>query len=136
MSEQQFFPEWKAFLGEEGSSGPVRQVAKRSGEVQRYDRAKIAAAIGKAFDAVLLRGAEAEAAPARAARVEAVVASVESRLRELMAARHPNSIPAIEEIQDLAEDCLIAAGEARAAKAYILYRAKHEAMRDAARLTL
>ena len=53
-----------------------------------------------------------------------------------MSSRHPNSIPAIEEIQDLVEPALVEAGEAKVAKAYILYRAKHEAMRDAARLML
>jgi ribonucleoside-triphosphate reductase len=138
MPEQQFFPEWKAFLGEAAAAGPARQVAKRSGEVERYDRGKIAAAVGKSFDAVAGRGAlgAPESPEERAARVERVVAAVEARLRELMSGRHPNSIPAIEEIQDLVEDCLIASGEAKAAKAYILYRARHEAMRDAARLSL
>jgi ribonucleoside-triphosphate reductase len=71
-----------------------------------------------------------------AARLKRVVDLVERKLRELMSGRHPNSIPAIEEIQDLVETALVEAGEAKVAKAYIIYRAKHEAMRDAARLML
>jgi len=127
MADQEFFPEWKAFLGEVESK-PTRHVAKRSGEIQRYDRSKIEAAVSKAFTAV--------AVSADQARVSGIVDLVEQKLRELMAERHPNSIPAIEEIQDLVEESLIEAGEAKVAKAYILYRAKHEAMRDAAKLML
>jgi ribonucleoside-triphosphate reductase (formate) len=127
MASQDFFPEWKAFLGE-SQAKPARSVAKRSGEVQRYDRAKIEAAVAKAYAAV--------ESSADQALVSRIVDLVELKLRELMSGRHPNSIPAIEEIQDLVETALIEAGEARVAKAYILYRAKHEAMRDAAKLML
>jgi anaerobic ribonucleoside-triphosphate reductase len=154
MTQQQMFPEWRAFLDTAtpafaearagvqagavaGAVAPVRHVAKRSGEIQRYDRAKIAAAVGKAFAAAVDKAfAEGQAEKPEEARVEHVVAMVEDRLRALMAGRHPNSIPAIEEIQDLVEMALIEAGEARTAKAYILYRARHEALRDAAKLML
>lgn len=128
MAGQQIFPEWKSVLGiEEGKALPTRHVVKRSGEVQGYDRAKILAAIAKAYGAV---GLPAEMA------LSAIVDLVEAKLRGLMSTRHPNSIPAIEEIQDLVEDALIESGESRAAKAYILYRARHEAIRDAERLML
>ncbi len=130
MAGQEVFPEWKTFLGT-GETGPVRYVAKRSGEVERYERIKIAAAVAKAFEAVGEAGGEGHAA-----RVDSVVAATERRLRALMAARHQNSIPAIEEIQDLVEEALVEAGEAKTAKAYILYRAKHEALRDSRRLLL
>ena len=130
MADQAVFPEWKAFLGT-GETGPVRYVAKRSGEVERYERSKIESAVSKAFQAV----GELEAA-SREGRVEAVAALVESKLKALIAGRHPNSIPAIEEIQDLVEEALIEAGEARTAKAYILYRARREALRDSRRLML
>lgn len=46
-----------------------------------------------------------------------------------MASRYAHSIPAIEEIQDVVELVLIEQQEARLAKAYILYRAKREAVR-------
>ncbi|MBL8965890.1 MAG: ribonucleoside triphosphate reductase, partial [Spirochaetaceae bacterium] len=130
MAGQEVFPEWKTFLGT-GETGPVRYVAKRSGEVERYERIKIAAAVAKAFEAVGEAGGEGHAA-----RIDSVVAATERRLRVLMAGRHQNSIPAIEEIQDLVEEALVEAGEAKTAKAYILYRAKHEALRDSRRLLL
>ena len=155
MAAQQFFPEWGIVLGNGGGDQPARQVVKRSGEVQRYDRAKIEAAVAKAFKAVstVPNGTFRDSAVGRGSTVpegavgtdgvgtdaeslQNVVDLVEEKLRGLMSLRHPNSIPAIEEIQDLVETALVEAGEAKVAKAYILYRAKHEAMRDAARLML
>jgi ribonucleoside-triphosphate reductase (formate) len=138
MSGQQIFPEWKAVLGTTPREAqPARHVVKRSGDVQRYDRSKIESAVAKAFEAVgedFAAGPESDAVGE--ARLKKVVDLVELKIRELMAGRHPNSIPAIEEIQDLVETALVEAGEAKVAKAYIIYRAKHEAMRDAARLML
>jgi len=142
MAGQQIFPEWKTILGTSSKESlPTRHVVKRSGEVQRYDRAKIESAVAKAFAAVgeSLGGGDDVAAapdPAGRERLKRVVDLVELKLRELMAGRHPNSIPAIEEIQDLVETALVESGEAAVAKAYIIYRAKHEAMRDAAKLML
>jgi ribonucleoside-triphosphate reductase len=123
---QQVFPEWRNFLGTEKGQG--RFVAKRSGSVEPYDRGRIEAAIEKAFKAV--RGVVDKEL------VRRIAADVESRLALLLSARHPNSIPAIEEIQDLVETALIEAREAQVARAYILYRAKREAVRDAQRLML
>jgi ribonucleoside-triphosphate reductase len=131
MAEQKVFPEWKAFLGERpGSEGDgfLRHVVKRSGQVEKYSRAKIYEAVDKAFKAV--RGISF---PDRA---EAVTALVEAKLAALMAGRHRNSIPAIEEIQDLVETALIEEREVDVARSYILYRARHEAIRDSKRLML
>ncbi|GHT92254.1 anaerobic ribonucleoside triphosphate reductase [Spirochaetia bacterium] len=112
----------------------IRNVVKRSGEIEAYDRLKIYKAVEKAFAAV-------EGGATQAGRVEAITARVEYLIEEMMKGRHRNSIPAIEEIQDLVETALIeGAGpgspETAAAKAYILYRAKHEAIRDAKKLML
>ncbi len=127
MSEtQQVFPEWKNFLGT--GEGPGRYVAKRSGSVERYDRSRIESAVDKAFKAV--KGVSDRE------QVQRIATDVETRLALLLSARHPNSIPAIEEIQDLVETALIEAKEAQVARAYILYRAKREAVRDAQRLML
>ena len=131
MSDQHVFPEWKSFLGSssgEDAGAFIRYVVKRSGQVARYDRAKIAAAIGKAFKAV--SGVE------EPDRVERLTCAVEDRLKLLLAGRHRNSIPAIEEIQDVVETVLIESKEVEAAKAYILYRARHEALRDSKTLML
>ena len=106
-------------------------MVKRSGEIEAYDRTKIYSAIGKAF------GAIKEESPAEnAARVENVTVKVEALIAKMMSSRHPHSIPAIEEIQDLVETALIEANETAVAKAYILYRARHEAMRDIKKLML
>ncbi|MDR3311756.1 MAG: ribonucleoside triphosphate reductase, partial [Spirochaetaceae bacterium] len=130
MSNQAVFPQWSTFLqaGKSGSDMSIRHVVKRRGEVEGYDRAKIAGAIGKAIVAV-----EGQGDPGRA---ELLTGAVEEKLRALMASRHANSIPAIEEIQDIVETVLIEHNEVKVSKAYILYRAHHEAIRDAQKLML
>ena len=106
----------------------IKNVVKRSGEIEAYNRLKIYNAAAKAFAAVNQEDA--------GSRVEKITGRVEELIAGMMEKRHPNSIPAIEEIQDLVETALIEAGETAAAKAYILYRARHEAMRDVKKLML
>ncbi len=127
---QSVFPEWKSFLGTAGVTEPeiLRSVVKRSGAVEAYNRKKIEKAINKAITAVEGCGSDKKAA--------CLTDKVEEKLKTLMAARYSHSIPAIEEIQDIVELVLIEQREARLAKAYILYRAKREAARDAERLML
>ena len=130
-SSQNIFPEWKSFLGtakDPETVSFIRNIVKRSGEITDYDRTKIEKAINKAIEAVEGRGD-----PERA---KTLTDQVEEELRILMAGRHAHSIPAIEEIQDIVENVLIKAQEIRVAKAYILYRAKHEAIRDTRKLML
>ncbi len=127
MSDKdQVFPQWRSLLG--GSSESGRFVAKRSGKIEPYDRERIYGAIEKAFKAV--KG------HADKNQVERITADVETRLALLLSARHQNSIPAIEEIQDLVETSLLEDKESSVARAYILYRARHEALRDAKKLML
>jgi ribonucleoside-triphosphate reductase (formate) len=130
MNERQL--DWQQILGEEVAPPPVvNSVVKRDGRIEPYKRGKIWDAVAKAFEATgITLGAEVPA------RVSAIVKRAEERLREVMALRHPNSAPAIEEIQDIVEDALIAEGEGPVAKAYIIYRARHEAMRDTRKLML
>jgi len=131
MSEQVVFPEWRSFLGEGGEQGEapfIKHVVKRSGQIEKYARDKIAEAVDKAFKAV--RGVSF------AERAEEIASVVERKLAAMMSGRHPNSIPAIEEIQDLVEEALIEEREVDVARAYILYRARHEAIRDSRRLML
>lgn len=126
MSEQSVFPEWKSFLGTNKDAETAHfltKVVKRSGEIANYDRSKIESAIGKAITAV-----EKRANPDKA---QMLTDQVEEHLRVLLAGRRAHSIPAIEEIQDTVETVLIECKEVEVAKAYILYRAKHDAMRDA-----
>lgn len=108
----------------------LRYVVKRDGRLETFARRKIAQAIAKAFEAVY----PGEQAPD--IKIDMLTTRVEERLAELMAGRHANSAPAIEEIQDLVEDVLIESRESRVAKAYIIYRARHEAIRDTRSLML
>ena len=131
MSEQSVFPEWKNFLGsstDKETKDFIKSVVKRSGEIAPYDRKKIESAIGKAIHAV-----EKNLDPNRAASLTDLV---EERLRLQMAGNRAHSIPAIEEIQDIVESVLIENKEVEIAKAYILYRARHEAVRDTKNLML
>ena len=129
MSDQSFFPEWRNFLGSSSDSetnGFLKSVVKRSGEIAAYDRTKIEKAIEKAIEAV-----EKQKDPNRAA---ALTDKVEEKLRLQLAGTRAHSIPAIEEIQDIVESVLIEEKLVEVAKAYILYRAQHEAVRDAKKL--
>ncbi len=131
MNTEGFSGNWREFLKQEinrENPGAVRQVVKRDGSVKPYDRSKIFLAIQKAFDAAGGDGSRQI--------IENLVCSVEERLENFMQQRHPNSVPAIEEIQDLVEEILIEAKHVNVAKAYILYRAKHEAIRDVQKLML
>jgi ribonucleoside-triphosphate reductase len=131
MSDQHVFPEWRSFLGSpagEGGTAFIKSVVKRSGQVEKYERAKIEEAIAKAFRAV--------SGVAEKDTVGRLTDAVEERLRLILAGRHRNSIPAIEEIQDVVETVLVEAREVEVAKAYILYRARHEVLRDTKTLML
>lgn len=123
--------DWKDFLGvgETKAAGKIiKQVVKRDGTIEKYDRWKIASAIGRAITAV--KNADDPEL------VKKLTDAAEARIAEFMSGRHPNSVPAIEEIQDMVEEVLISSGEAAIAKAYIIYRARHEAMRDTRKLML
>lgn len=125
------FPEWKTFLSQKSENTStmfIKHVVKRSGEIGEYDRSKICTAIGKAVRAV--NGSE------NPKIAEQLTAAVEEKLKEFMASRHKNSIPAIEEIQDIVETVLIEEKHVAVAKAYILYRARHDAMRGTQKLML
>ncbi len=124
--------EWKQFLGTAKNEKEkvifIKHVVKRSGEIGDYDRVKIFEAIGKAIKAV--------EGQFNSEKAEILTQKVEKKLEEFMSTRHAHSIPAIEEIQDIVESVLIAENEVKVAKSYILYRARHDAMRDAKHLML
>ena len=107
-------------------------VVKRSGALEEYDATKIKSALQKAFAAVGFP----VSAPETQERIDRITSFVEELVTQLLASRHPHSIPAIEEIQDLVETALIESKEVSVAKAYILYRARHEAIRDTRKLLL
>jgi anaerobic ribonucleoside-triphosphate reductase len=124
--------DWKEFLGLTVGDGPdkdiIKQVVKRNGQVVPYDRNIIANAIRKSALATGLQDAEIF--------VQKQTGIVEIKLENIMSLRHPNSAPAVEEIPDIVENVLIASDNPELAKNYILYRARHEAIRDARKLML
>jgi ribonucleoside-triphosphate reductase (formate) len=88
----------------------ISTIRKRDGKLVPYDNYKIANAIFKAAEAV--GGKDFGQALTLAKQVEQTVGT----------RFHSNSIPAVEEIQDIVEKVLIESGHARVAKAFILYR--------------
>ena len=122
--------DWREFLGNSVRPQPfaVRQIVKRDGSLEKYDRYKIAGAISKA-----LQASGEDASPET---VGFLTKKTEEKLADFMKGRHPNSAPALEEIQDIVETVFIEEKKVRTAKAYILYRARHEAMRDVKKLML
>ena len=131
MEFRQTENDWKEFLGVEHKSvseNVIRQIVKRDGTIEKYDRWKIASAIGRAV-AGAKKTEDLEL-------VEQLTVRVEAALKDFMSGRHPNSAPAIEEIQDIIENILVESGEVEIAKAFIIYRARHEVMRDTRKLML
>ena len=122
--------DWTEFLGNSVRPQPfaVRQIVKRDGSLEKYDRYKIAGAISKAL--------QASGEDASSENVDFLTKKTEEKLADFMKGRHPNSAPALEEIQDIVETVFIEEKKVKTAKAYILYRAKHEAMRDVKKLML
>lgn len=94
------------------------QVVKRDGTIVAFDIAKISAAIGKAFDA-LNKQYNRDILDLLALKV---TSDYEPKIKD--------GLIGVEAIQDSAESVLIQAGYADVAKCYILYRKKHEKIRN------
>jgi len=92
------------------------EVIKRDGSRKRFDAAKIESALARAG------AATGEFGPDAAAQATAQVIKV-------IAHRYPGSAPAIEDIQDIVEQALIAADFVQTARAYIVYREQHKRLR-------
>lgn len=95
----------------------ITKVQKRNGEIVDFDSTKIKDAILAAARAV---GGNDEI---KASKLTKIVVDI---INETFRA----SIPSVEEIQDVVEKVLIEEGHAKTAKAYILYRKKHEEIRE------
>ena len=100
----------------------MRLVRKRDGRLEEFDQDRITNAVWKAAKAV--GGKDRE----RARKVSDQV------LAELKNTFGEDGVPTVEEIQDLVEKMLIENGNARTAKAYILYRKQHQDQRELAAL--
>jgi len=100
----------------------VTQVRKRDGQIQSFNKTKIADAIYKA--AVACDGSDRQTA-------EKLANQVEKLLNESFGSK----IPGVEQVQDIVEKVLIENRHAQVAKAYILYREKRNAARNLNALT-
>ncbi|HZK38349.1 MAG TPA: anaerobic ribonucleoside-triphosphate reductase, partial [Clostridia bacterium] len=95
----------------------VSKIQKRNGEIVNFDGSKIKDAIFAAAKSV---GGSNEV---RAMELSKIVT-------EIINETYGVGIPSVEDIQDIVEKVLIEEGHAKTAKAYILYRKKHEEIRE------
>ncbi|HLV32249.1 MAG TPA: ribonucleoside triphosphate reductase [Chitinispirillaceae bacterium] len=96
----------------------ISTIRKRDGKLVPYDNYKIANAVYKAAEAV-------------GGKNFGMALSLAKKVEEILNTRfHPNSIPAVEELQDIVEKTLIESGHAKVAKAYIIYREQHRRFRS------
>jgi len=114
-----------ALREESSAAARIMGVQKRDGRIVPFDQKRIRAAILRAFQAVGLGDKEER------------VNALSHKVTELLAERlGPRACPHVEQIQDLVEEVLILEGEAKVAKAYILYREQRSQARDMAKLLL
>ena len=95
----------------------LKMIVKRSGEKVPFDASKIRGAI---FKANVRNATEKMSDEQLDELTRQVVGELEKRKK----------IPTVEETQDVVEEKLIAADYAKTAKAYILYRAEHQKLRE------
>ncbi|MGD0951252.1 MAG: adenosylcobalamin-dependent ribonucleoside-diphosphate reductase [Methanotrichaceae archaeon] len=98
----------------------IHSIRKRDGWIEDFRPAKIAAAIGKAFEAAAIDDPRSPS-------------ELTGRVVKLAEERFPSATPGVEDIQDIVERVLIDAGHADIAKAYILYRQRRSEIREAKR---
>ncbi len=96
----------------------ITKIRKRLGDIVDFDEKKIVLAINKALEASGTYNKEL----AKELAKETII-----RLNKKF---HQNSIPAVEEIQDIVEEILIEKNQVRAARSYIIYREQHRQLRD------
>src|SRR3954468_13271584 len=92
-------------------------IVKRDGRVVPFEVGRIAEALSRCFAAF-------ERTPVTP------VSELAHRVINIVAAKANGETPTVEEVQDIVEMVLQAAGEFEAAKRYILYRAEHERQRE------
>jgi ribonucleoside-triphosphate reductase len=97
----------------------ITKIHKRSGEIVDFNQEKITTAIRKAAEAVGFKNYEDKIKDYS----DQAVALIDEKF-------HHNSIPAVEEIQDVVEEVLIRNKEIKIAKDYILYRDQRARIRE------
>ena len=96
----------------------IAQIRKRDGRVVPFDQEKITNAIYKAIAAT-------------GGRDPTLAESLSKRVVEILDEKYgAEMIPAVEDVQDVVERALVENGQARVAKAYIIYRQKRAEIRS------
>ena len=96
----------------------ITQIRKRSGAIVAFEQNKITTAIKHAQEAI----GEVN---------DALAEELSNKIVENIAKHfHKNTIPAVEEVQDIVESTLIENKQTALAKAYIIYRDQHRQLRD------
>ncbi|MEM4268310.1 MAG: ribonucleoside triphosphate reductase, partial [Candidatus Woesearchaeota archaeon] len=95
----------------------VRKIRKRDGRIVDFEKEKITNAIFKAAQAV--GGSDREIAD-----------NLANQAVFLVSEKFKDTIPSVEDVQDIVEKVLIENGHATTAKAYILYRAQRTKIRE------
>jgi ribonucleoside-triphosphate reductase len=127
-----FRADWQDFLGftreEIAPVSPIRAVVSRDGQTEPFNVERIRETLAKTVE-----GVRGHSDPDLVLHLTNLVTR---RLLDRQADRHPSTVPGVEEIQDLIETILIEEAQVDLAKQFILYRAKHAAVRDAKKLML
>ncbi len=103
-----------------GALMAIQKIIKRNGDVVKFDKRKITYAIFKAAQAV--GGTDKKLAEELA---EKVVRLLETQSSDISI----DDVPSVEDVQDVVEKVLIENGNAKTAKAYILYRQERSEIR-------
>lgn len=90
------------------------QIVKRDGRTVNFERKRIENAIAKCFKAAGKKSVDAS--------------KITGQVINIVSAKY--EVPTVEQVQDIVETVLQAAGEYEAAKRYILYRAEHAKLRE------
>lgn len=101
----------------------IKKIIKRDGRIVDFDQERIVNAIFKAAKAV---GGEDRR----------LAAELSNQVVSILVEKYEDTMPTVEDVQDLVEKVLIENGHAKTAKAYILYRRQHQEMRDFRNLML
>jgi ribonucleoside-diphosphate reductase alpha chain len=95
----------------------ITQIRKRDGRIVPFDKEKITSAI---YRAIVATGG----------RDRSLADSLSSRVVEILDEKYgTEAIPAVEDVQDIVERALVENGQAKVAKAYIIYRQKRAEIR-------
>ncbi len=108
----------------------VKYVVKRSGDLVVFDKSRIANAVLQAFLNVYSDRSHEDLSKFSEVVADKVVYILSKKYTTTNTNDTTDECPSIEEIQDLVEDVLMQLGEKEAAKEYIVYRSKHQEIRE------